>query len=123
MTVVVACKCGRRFAANESCLGQEVSCPGCGSRLKIATSPEASAELYVECRCGRAFWAPKELRGKRSPCPACGALLSVGDFKSPSQPAVVFSAASEAGSGPYPALSSVSSDDDDIPWGSLKLIG
>src|SRR5438046_785007 len=77
MPVVVACRCGQRFAANEQLIGQQVPCPACGNLLAIGRPIGTGQGIYVSCRCGRAFSAPKSLRGRETRCPGCGGVIRV----------------------------------------------
>src|SRR6478735_3467035 len=81
MPVVVSCQCGRRFAASDNLVAEEVPCPACGNPLSIADAYRTAQEIYVSCECGRAFCAPPILRGKNTQCPGCGGNIKVpGDI-------------------------------------------
>jgi hypothetical protein len=77
MPVVVSCQCGRRFAASDQLVAEEVPCPACGNTLSIADAFRTAQEIYVSCECGRAFCAPPILRGKNTQCPGCGGNIKV----------------------------------------------
>jgi hypothetical protein len=80
MPVVVTCQCGRRFAASDQLVAQDVPCPACGNLLSIADAYSTSQEIYVSCECGRAFCAPPYLRGKNTQCPGCGGNIKVPGY-------------------------------------------
>jgi DNA-directed RNA polymerase subunit RPC12/RpoP len=122
MPILVACDCGKRFAAREHLFGRQVSCPACGNLLTVSTAGRNSAQgIFVTCTCGRAFHAPETMRGQQARCRGCGAVLQV--------------------SGPDPlGMSDVADqslldipeellappprqNESEIPWDTLKLIG
>src|SRR5690349_8398873 len=51
MPLVVSCRCGQRFAANEQLIGQQVPCPACGSLLSIGGDLAAPQGIVVSCVC------------------------------------------------------------------------
>jgi DNA-directed RNA polymerase subunit RPC12/RpoP len=121
MPVVVSCRCGQRFAANEKLIGQQVPCPACGKLLAIGNSIGTAQGIYVSCRCGRAFSAPESLRGRETRCPGCGGVIRVpgGD---PDPLGGGFPASDEMFGGLDTSLP-LPSREPEIPWDTLKLMG
>ena len=117
MPVIVACRCGKRFAAKDHLLGQQVACPSCGRALVVAASPTASQGVYVACTCGRAFMAPESMRGKQAQCRGCGRILQVPGTSNDDP----------LGLGPLGPLEGlpgqVPGPESEIPWDKLKVIG
>jgi hypothetical protein len=72
MSVAVACRCGKRFAAPDRLQGQQVPCPVCGSPISIP-----AAGVRIHCRCGMVSFAPDSLRGQTTRCPGCRDLIRV----------------------------------------------
>ena len=92
MAIVVACRCGRRFQADDAWAGRRARCPGCGTELTIpqpagprasAPSPSPLEDILEEAKIG-------EEAGPRCPechepiqpgavlCVACGLDLKTG---------------------------------------------
>src|SRR5262245_55697385 len=120
MPIIVSCRCGKRFAAKDHLLGQQVPCPGCGQPLVIAATPAAPQGVYVACTCGRAFLAPESMRGQQAQCRGCGRLLQVPGYASANLDPL--------GLGPpgpldTPMMTLPSSRESEIPWDALKVIG
>ena len=120
MPVIVSCRCGKRFAAKDHLLGQQIPCPGCGQPLVIAATPAASQGVYVACTCGRAFLAPESMRGRQAQCRGCGRMLQVPAYAAEPDP---------LGLGPLdslpampPAMLPMSHQQSEIPWDALKVI-
>lgn len=117
MPLVVSCRCGQRFAANEQLIGQRVPCPACGHLLSIGTESDAPQGIIVTCACGRSFSAPPALAGQQTRCPACRGPLLVpgpvdplaGDFLDLNAPL--------GASIPLPPREA------EIPWDTLQRIG
>src|SRR5262245_51683247 len=78
MPIVVTCRCGKRFAAKDHLIGQQVPCPACGKMLPIAATGDTSSQgICVNCACGRAFLAPESMRGQQARCRGCGRVIQV----------------------------------------------
>jgi DNA-directed RNA polymerase subunit RPC12/RpoP len=128
MSVVVTCRCGQRFAAEERLIGQQVPCPVCGSPLIIAEAPQPSipaaheSGVRVDCGCGRAFLAPESLRGTQVTCPACGGILHVPAHSPPPAPAPLADPLSAAAANPLFIPAHVQ-DAGEVPWGTLRYLG
>jgi hypothetical protein len=129
MPILVACDCGKRFAARDHLFGRQVSCPECGGYFTVSTAGRhAIPGLFVLCDCGLAFHAPETMRGRQARCRGCGAKLQVGG---PDPLGLVTSAslAHSAGLQNNALLSapltspSPAADDNAIPWTALKQIG
>src|SRR5262245_30572849 len=118
MPVIVACRCGKRFAAKDHLLGQQVACPSCGRPLVVAASPTAPPGVYVACTCGRAFMAPESMRGQQAQCRGCGRILQVPGYTPSDDP---------LGLGPLGPLDALPTTlprrESEIPWDTLKVIG
>jgi dienelactone hydrolase/DNA-directed RNA polymerase subunit RPC12/RpoP len=93
MSIVVACRCGQKFAAQPHLAGKQVACPVCGQALLVprqSTAPAAARggvaagkKIPVACRCGRQFLAEPHLAGQRVGCPNCGQPISIPASASP----------------------------------------
>jgi hypothetical protein len=122
MPILVACDCGKRFAAREHLFGRQVSCPACGNFFTVSTAGKHAVRgIFVTCGCGLAFHASESMRGQQARCRGCGRLLLVGG---PDPLGVV----SSEGAGelllPAVALPGLPpADEDEIPWLTLKRIG
>lgn len=123
MPIVVSCRCGKKFAAKDHLVGQQVPCPACGRSLPIvATISPATQGIYVSCACGRAFLAPESLRGGQANCPGCRRVIQVpgqadndplGLHALPTGPDML---------GQLPPAFSVAEPEAEIPWDTLKLV-
>ena len=123
MPILVACDCGKRFAARDHLFGRQVSCPACGGSFTVSTAGRHSiGGLFVTCTCGLAFHADESLRGRQARCRGCGEILLVGGpdplglASSAGLPSIDVLAA------PLPILSAPP-DEYEIPWAALKRIG
>jgi DNA-directed RNA polymerase subunit RPC12/RpoP len=126
MPIVVACRCGQRFAAKDHLFGRQVPCPACGSALTVADDASAPAEeIYVSCACGRAFFAPESMRGELTRCRGCGRKIQVpgpdplglGSNRLAPRAAIAQRSAS------LTSLPPATVDESEIPWATLKRMG
>src|SRR5262245_1361084 len=126
MPVIVACRCGQRFAAKDHLFGRQVPCPACGNPLLIGRDASPGTEgVCVTCSCGRAFLAPESMRGQQARCRGCGRAIMV-----PGPDPLGF--APQHGLQPYAAPPGfepealpppVSQEEGEIPWTTLKIMG
>lgn len=122
MPILVACDCGKRFAAREHLFGQDVPCPECGNLFTVSTAGKNSVGgIFVFCECGLAFHAPETMRAQQARCRGCGEMLLV------SGPDPLGIQESDAGfavdilAAPLPPPPPPA--EDEIPWPTLKRIG
>src|SRR5688572_22481593 len=122
MPILVACDCGRRFAAKEHLFGRQVSCPDCGHLFTVSTAGRhAIGGLFVTCSCGLAFHAPESMRGQLGRCRNCGEILQVSGPDPLGLVGIPTTADIGVLSAPMPSLPPA--DEDEIPWSALKRIG
>src|SRR5581483_12488548 len=114
MPVVVSCRCGQRFAAQDHLVGRQVPCPACGNPLAIAAGPSAAPGIVVTCTCGRAFLAPESLRGMQTNCPGCTRVIRVPPARTDS--AKIDDLFVQPGRPPGIPLASPLHRDSEIPW-------
>src|SRR5207244_393260 len=114
MPVVVACRCGKRFAAKDHLYGRHVRCPACANELTVEHHADAGADgVYVACACGRAFLAPETMRGQQARCRGCGRVIQV---PGPDPLAIVpLSTAPRTVNAPAP-LTAAPDEETEIPW-------
>jgi uncharacterized paraquat-inducible protein A len=95
MTIKVACKCGKRFAAQPHLAGKRIKCPSCGLPMTVLaqlTSPEIATTskpetqedsqaknpaqyTSVNCKCGARLRIKRVHAGQTGKCPKCGNLV------------------------------------------------
>lgn len=95
MTIKVACKCGKRFAAQPHLAGKRLKCPSCGLPITVPaqqTSPEITTTskpetledtqarksaqyTSVNCKCGARLRIKHVIAGRTAKCPKCGNLV------------------------------------------------
>jgi DNA-directed RNA polymerase subunit RPC12/RpoP len=113
MFMNVSCpKCGHKWRVPESCLGQQVRCPGCSSLFQCgsvspgsltlnpvpaegpsavrvtpqarATQPEFDQGIHYRCpRCTKPLESPAHLAGQKVSCPDCGQRLQIPQSSAP----------------------------------------
>src|SRR5262245_28159248 len=124
MPVVVLCRCGKRFAAQDHLIGRQVPCPACGKSLAVAPGGSAATPgIVVTCACGRAFLAQEAHRGRQANCPTCNRVIQVPTATPATEPLELGNFAAEPapiGQASFPAPSS--EREAEIPWETLKLI-
>lgn len=123
MPVVVSCRCGKRFAAQDHLIGRQVPCPACGKSLAIAPAGSVAPGIVVTCPCGRAFLAQEAHRGRQANCPSCHRVIRVPTVRPPTDSLELGDFAPDSapfGQAPFPAPSR--EREAEIPWETLKLI-
>lgn len=95
MSIKVACKCGKRFAAQPHLAGKRLKCPSCGLPITVPaqqTSPEITTTskpdtledtqarnsaqyTSVNCMCGARLRIKQVIAGRTAKCPKCGNLV------------------------------------------------
>src|SRR5262245_591133 len=124
MPVVVSCRCGQRFAAQDHLIGRQVPCPACGKSLAIAPAgPSAAPGSVVTCACGRPFLAQEHHRGRKTNCPSCHRVIRVPTATAPTDRLQLGDFAAEPApfdQTPFPAP--LPEREAEIPWETLKLI-
>jgi predicted RNA-binding Zn-ribbon protein involved in translation (DUF1610 family) len=93
MTIRVACKCGKRFAAQPHLAGKRFKCPSCGLSMTVpaqqtspviatTSEPETLEETQarnsaqsVNCKCGARLRVKRVHAGQTGKCPKCGNLV------------------------------------------------
>lgn len=96
MPVKIKCSnCGGRYAAPDGLSGKQTTCPACGEKIQVSSSPPTgtdSSGLTQAVYCGGCqvgFSAPQHLWGTSVACPQCGIAIKipVSPQASPTTPA------------------------------------
>jgi hypothetical protein len=124
MPVVVSCRCGKRFAAQDHLIGRQVPCPACGKPLAIAPAGSSAAPgIVVTCACGRAFLAQESHRGRQANCPSCHRVIQVPTATPPTEALELGDFGTDPAPFGQPPLSVPSTEREaEVPWETLKLI-
>ena len=91
MAIIVTCRCGQHFRAEDGDAGLKAACPICqqvlvipGARLfqphasaTASQQPRETATIIATCQCGQQFRAKDDDAGMKVQCPKCQQVLIV----------------------------------------------